>query len=655
MDRIIGRMLKNRYEILDKIGDGGMALVYRAKDTLLDRDVAIKILRPEFVSDEEFIRKFDKESKAAASLSHPSIVSVYDVGHEDDLRYIVMEYVKGATLKRYIKEYEGFFENREIIRVGKQIARALENAHANHIVHRDIKPHNILIGTDGTVKVADFGIARAITSSTIINTTDMMGSVHYASPEQSRGGFVDEKSDIYSLGILMYEMAAKRLPFEGESAVAVALKHLKEEVRPPSDFNPGLSVGLEGVILKAIQKNPEFRYANVTEMLNDLDEVLLRPDHIVMIEGADEDAKTMMIPKIDEDLLFDETRSLENTNPTRFAQRRATEEVETVKPGAEKADKKRLFITIALALIAAIIFIGAGFIMKNLLEESQPTAVPNVTGLDLEVALQLLEDHGFKGEVGDKIYSGSYAPNEVISQSHEEGTLLKPGYTVTLTLSLGTELYEVPNLVQKPLAEVEILIVNAGFKVGDVEEIENEAPEGTVISQSPFAGLKEPKNTSIDLFVSKGKVPGKSIMPTIVGSALESARMTLEQYGITVGDVTYDFSDTFAANLVMSQSIEGGREVQPTDRVNLVVSKGKDPNSTMQPVEKTLTIPLDYEKDEFEVKVVLVRDGASEIVYQKVHSKSEERVSVTISGTGTVGINIYFDDVLVSSNEEVFN
>ena len=223
MDRIIGRILKNRYEILDKIGDGGMALVYRAKDTLLDRDVAIKILRPEFVSDEEFIRKFDKESKAAASLSHPSIVSVYDVGHEDDLRYIVMEYVKGATLKRYIKEYEGFFENREIIRVGKQIARALENAHANHIVHRDIKPHNILIGTDGTVKVADFGIARAITSSTIINTTDMMGSVHYASPEQSRGGFVDEKSDIYSLGIVLYEMVTGKVPFDADNPVAVAL------------------------------------------------------------------------------------------------------------------------------------------------------------------------------------------------------------------------------------------------------------------------------------------------------------------------------------------------------------------------------------------------------------------------------------------------
>ena len=655
MDRIIGRVLKSRYEIVEKIGDGGMALVYRAKDTLLDRNVAIKILRPEFVSDEEFIRKFDKESKAAASLSHPSIVSVYDVGHEDDLRFIVMEFINGPTLKKYIKDHEGFFENREIIRVAKQIARALENAHANHIVHRDIKPHNILMGADGAVKVADFGIARAITSATIINTTDMMGSVHYASPEQSRGGFVDEKSDIYSLGILMYEMATKRLPFEGESAVAVALKHLKEEVHAPSDFNPALSVGLEGVILKAIQKNPEFRYSSVTEMLNDLDEVLLRPDHIVMIDGSDEDAKTMMIPKIDEELLFDDTRSVENTNPTRLVQRRHAEEVGQEPEQPEKTDKKRLTITILLALIAAFIFIGAGFMMKNLLEETQPVSVPNVTGLDVDVALQLLEDHGFKGEIGDRIYSRSYAPDEVISQSHEEGTMLKPGYTITLTLSLGTELFQVPNLVQKPLSEAEIMIVNAGFKVGSVDEIENDAPEGTVISQSPYAGLSEEKGTSIDLYVSKGKTPGKSIMPKIVGSALESARMTLEQYGISIGEVKYDFSDTFAANLVIEQSIEGGQEVQPEDRVDLVVSKGKDPNATPEPVEKTLTIPLEFDQEEFEVKVVMVKEGTSEIVYQKMHSKAEERISVTISGTGTVGINIYFNDVLVSSSQEVFN
>jgi serine/threonine-protein kinase len=658
VDRIIGRVLKNRYEIIEKIGDGGMALVYRATDSLLDRSVAIKLLRPEYVSDEEFIRKFDKESKAAASLSHPSIVNVYDVGYEDDTRFIVMEYIKGVTLKRYIKEHEGFFENREIIRVSKQIARALENAHANHIVHRDIKPHNILMGTDGAVKVADFGIARAVTSATIINTTDMMGSVHYASPEQSRGGFVDEKSDIYSLGVVMYEMAAKRLPFEGESAVAVALKHLKEEVKPPSDFNPSLSVGLEGVILKAIQKNPEFRYANVGEMLRDLDEVLLHPEHIIMIEGGDEDARTMLIPRIDEELLYDESRSLEATGPTRFVQRRNTEngrEAETAASVQEKPDKKRLYITIAMALIAALIFIGAGWMMKNLISETTPVAVPNVIGLDVDVAMKLLEDNDFKGEIGERIYNRSYAPDEVISQSHEEGTLLKPGYTIVLTVSLGTEVFEVPNLVQKPFSDVEILIRNAGFLLGDVDFIENDAAEGTVISQSPFAGLQAPKGSKIDLFVSKGKVPGKSIMPKIVGIALESAKMTLDQYGITQGSVTYAFSDTFAANLVMEQSIEGGREVQPTDRVDMVVSKGKEPNTTPVDVEKSLSIPLDFDAEEIEVKVVMVRNGESEIVYQKIHLKSEERVSVTVKGSGTATISIYFNDVLVSTQDEVFN
>lgn len=658
MDRIIGRVLKNRYEIIEKIGDGGMALVYRAKDLLLDRSVAIKILRPEYVTDEEFTRKFDKESKAAASLSHPSIVNVYDVGEEDEIRFIVMEYIKGVTLKKYIKDYEGFFENREIIRISKQVARALENAHQNHIVHRDIKPHNILIGSEGTVKVADFGIARAITSATIINTTDMMGSVHYASPEQSRGGFVDEKSDIYSLGIVMYEMAAKKLPFEGESAVAVALKHLRENATPPSDFNPGLSVGLEGVILKAIQKKPEFRYSDISEMLQDLDEVLLHPEHIVMIEGGDDDERTMMIPRIDEEALFDGTSSLETTGPTRLVSRRTAEaerKKENVVPSASKPSNKRLYTTIALALLASVIFLGAAWMMNNLMKETTPIPVPSVIGMDIKEAEQKIKDSGFKSDVGEKIYNTEFAKDEVISQSEDEGIMLKPGYTIVLTLSLGVEEFEVPDLVQKPLADVELTIINKGFKLGSVDYIENDAPEGTVISQSPFAGLSAPKGTEIDLFVSKGKVPGKMIMPKIVGIALESARMTLEQYGIALNKVDYAFSDTFAENLVMDQSIEGGREVQPNQKVNLIVSKGKDPNTKPVLVEKTLSIPLDFDAEEIEVKIVKVQSGTSEIVYQKVHLKSEERVIVTVTGTGTATLNYYFNDVLVSSNEEVFN
>lgn len=658
MDRIIGKHLKNRYEIIEKIGDGGMALVYRAVDRLLDRNVAIKILRPEYVSDEEFIRKFDKESKAAASLSHPSIVNVFDVGVEDEIRYIVMEYVKGVTLKKYIKDHEGFFENREIIRIAKQVAHALENAHQNHIVHRDIKPQNILIGTDGAVKVADFGIARAVTSATIINTTDMMGSVHYASPEQSRGGFVDEKSDIYSLGIVMFEMAAKRLPFEGESAVAVALKHLKEDVQPPSDFNPDLSIGLEGVILKAIQKNPDFRYASVAEMQRDLDEALLHPDNIVMIEGGDDDAKTMLIPRIDEDLLNADSKTYGSTGPTRVVSRRTAEssrlKENEVLPVLKK-DRKKLYVTLLLALLASIIFIGAAWMMSTLLKETTPIPVPNVVGLDIETATQLLEESNFKAEVGEKIYSRTYAKNDVVSQSESEGTLLKPGYTIVLTLSLGVEEFDVPDLVQKPLDEVQLTIINQGFKLGDVEYIENDAPEGTVISQSPFAGLSASKGSAIDLFVSKGKIPGKMIMPKIIGVALESARMTLDQYGIVLNGVTYSFSDTYAANLVMEQSIEGGREIQPTDRVDLVVSKGKDPDQTPVLIEKTLSIPLDFDAEEIDVKVVKIQDGMSEIIYQKIHLKSEERVMVTVTASGTATLNFYFNDVLVSSKEEVFN
>ena len=403
---ISGRILINRYEIIEEIGKGGMDIVYKGKDLLLNRNVAIKILRKEFIHDEQFIKKFKRESQSAASLSHHNIVNIYDVGVEGDIHYIVMELVKGQTLKELIRKNVKLSWERSI-RIAQQIASALEHAHKNHIIHRDIKPHNIILTEDGIVKVADFGIARAITSSTITQVEDTMGSVHYLSPEQARGGFVNERSDLYSLGIVIYEMITGEVPFKGDTSVSVAIQHLQDEAKPPIEINSSIPIGLNNIILKLLNKNPDERYANATELISDLNRVYLNPEMIINRNNFDENAPTQITPIIKEDPYHgdaDEANSKAD------------------KKESKKGRVKLIVTLVSLFLVASTI--GAlVFSLSNLFAVKE-VEVPDVINRPLEEAIKMLTDVDLEIET-ERVNHNEVPRDHVISQDPEPGKIIK--------------------------------------------------------------------------------------------------------------------------------------------------------------------------------------------------------------------------------------
>lgn len=660
MDRFVGRMLGSRYELLEKIGEGGMAYVYKAKCHLLNRMVAVKILRPEFVTDEEFIAKFEHESQAAASLSHHNIVNIYDVGIEAEIRYIVMELVEGMTLKRYIKEKEGFVSDEEIMKISLQIAKALEHAHGNHIIHRDIKPHNIMIDRNGMVKVADFGIARAITSSTIINTTEMIGSVHYSAPEQARGGFVDERSDLYSFGILMYELATKRLPFEGDSPISIALKHLKEPIVLPSTINKGLNKGIESVIVKSVQKDTGSRYQSATDVIADIEKLINNPQENVPFYVQDEDCPTIILPNMAEMLL----------------------EEEEEKP---KRSKLAIVVVVVVALLLSLGVFGTltyKTIKNNL--KSTVVTVPDTIDTPYEEAVQVLQGLGLYVDISEKKFDQEVPKGHIISQSVESGTSVKEGFTISLTVSQGPITTKVPNLLQKELSEAQLILENNKLTIGEVEYVNNDLPKGYILEQSPEPGKSIAQESAVNLVVSEGKVIETVILPSILGKTLEEARSTLSPLHVYIGNTTYNYSDEYSNETIMSQSKRGGSEVNEGTYINVVISKGRDPESplpelpdagegttgdetsgetgddtTTAPeeeglVERTYIIPLTFTTDSEIVRIELVQDGVSKMVYEKEHQKSEERIRAVVKGKGVATVNFYFGTILMNSKVENF-
>jgi len=651
MNQMIGKILGNRYQIIEKIGEGGMANVYKAKCLLLNRFVAVKVLRPELVSDEAFVSKFEKESQAAASLSNPNIVNIYDVGKDGDVRYIVMELVRGVTLKAYINGHDGYIPNEEVIEIAKQIALGLEHAHANRIIHRDIKPHNILINEDGIVKVADFGIARAVTSSTIVTTQEAIGSVHYSSPEQARGGFVDEKSDIYSLGILLYELATKKLPFDGDVPVSVAMKHIKEKVVDPSQVNREIGKGLESVILKAIQKDPMNRYQSSRELIEDLDKLSKNPELNVPFYVQAEDSPTMIIPNIN-DVEFDE------------------------KP-KEKKSRVGIVLGVLAGLIAAILLIGA-FTLSSVLDRMKPKIVemPDLEGVAYTEAVETLHTLNLNINVKDYVFDSSIEKNKIVRQSQAAGIELKEGFTVDVVVSNGPELVKVPNLLQKDVSEAKLILENKTLNIGDIKYEYSDLPSGLVVKQSPTAGASSVKDMNVDLVVSQGKPIETVIVPNLLGKSLPQVKSTLSNVSLSLGNVTYNFSESYSKDAVMIQSISTGSEVEEKTSVSVVISKGSEnPSSTdgteasnqtsgtegetetpgNNLVDKTYIIPLSFATQKETVRVEMIQNGVTTIVYEKEHDKSEENVRVVVSGTGEATVNFYFGSLRVKSMQVNFN
>jgi len=640
---MIGKILDNRYEIIEKIGGGGMALVYKAKCRLLNRYVAVKVLRPEFTCDEDFINKFGKESQAAASLSHPNIVNIYDVGTDNDIYYIVMEYVKGTTLKKYIKDNKQL-SNEEVIKISKQIALALNHAHSNHIVHRDIKPHNILITEDGRVKVTDFGIARAITTSTVTNTGNVIGSVHYFSPEQARGGFVDEKSDIYSLGVTMYEMATGKMPFEGETPITVALKHLKEEVVPPTLLNNEISNGLESVILTAMQKDKNRRYSSALDLYNDLDQALLNPSQSVTSYIEDDESPTIVIPPIDD--------LTSNNN-----------EKEDINYRKSKKYTLGYIVTILSAFILSILLVAA--ISYNVFKEKitiREVEIPNVINKSVEAVKNELDNLGLNVEVIKYDYSNEISEGYVIDQIPEFGEIVKKGYTVRLTVSKGSKKVNIPNLIHKELEEAKLIIENNNLQLGKIEYEYNDLPIGIILNQQPLPDLEADENSEINLVVSQGPEIQTVIMPNFVGKNIEDTKETAKALGLIISNIHYEKNEELEKDVVISQSIEAGTEIKENSVFSLTVSQGPEmieqpPEENELPTEtikKTLIIPLSFDKNQEIVKVIKTQNGNSKVIYESTHNKNEETIRINVTGAGTVKFDVYFGERLVYSKEEQF-
>jgi serine/threonine protein kinase len=565
-----GRQLGGRYEIQERIGGGGMAIVYRAMDMLLHRHVAVKVLRPQYVHDEEFIERFRREAQAAASLSHSNIVSIYDVGHEEEIHYIVMECIEGTTLNDLIKT-KSTLQVEEAIRISGQICEALEHAHLNQIIHRDIKPHNILIGRNGRVKVTDFGIARAVTSSTITQTGSVMGSVHYFSPEHAKGTFTGEQSDLYSLGIVMYQMLTGRLPFIGESPISIALKHLKENVEDPRKVNPLIPQSVENIILKAVRKDPSDRYSTAGQMLEDL-ESCLEP-------GRRNEAK-LFFKDIDE-LDEEKTRVIPAIKPGQFVPMddddEEGEQATTLHP--YHTAKRKFWIKPLVWIVVLLGLLGGMWYMVGYVKASmkvQEVQVPDVVNKPLSEAQQMLKDAQLDHDV--IMEASNDIPKDVVISQSSRNMTLKVNSKVMLHVSKGTDLVKTPNFINSNLADAKTALMKLGVKEDriTIEQVFEEKEPGTVLQQLPLPDtMIDPLKESAKLTISKGKETFK--MKDLVGLTEEAAKALIiaNKLKLEPGGVTYEANYKQPKGRVIKQfPYEYEDEVSPGEVIKLVISSG---------------------------------------------------------------------------------
>ena len=552
------KLLLGRYEIIEKIGEGGMAVVYKAKDRLLNRYVAIKILRPEFVKDEQFVENFRKESQAAAGLSHPNIVNVYDVGKEGNIHFIVMELIDGKPLSQVIDE-KGRLDYKEAISIARQVASALSLAHKNQIIHRDVKPHNILITSTGTAKLADFGIARAVSKASIAEGSEkIMGSVHYFSPEQARGAYVDERSDIYSLGIVLYEMLTGKVPFDGDNPISIALMHINDPMPSVSSQVPGIPPQLEKVIEKATDKYQSNRYKTADEMIEDLDNI----DFITKVMGSS--IFESQLEKKDEDISD------------------AIKEAEDVKKREDEkkpVNKTKLFIIIASVIIVIAGIIGAGAMLGWFSGENDEVEVPDFKGMTLEEAQIEAEKYGLKVEEGDQVYSPDQEEGKITSQTPGKGAKVSKGKVITVNISLGKKDGVVPNIVGMDYKEAKAYLKDFGFELGMVVKVKSTKPENTVITQSVEAGSTADKGTVIDVEVSDGKGKEMKEVPYLIGKDVDTAKSEIIAAGFKVGNIYYEESDEYPKNTITSQQYKSGEELEEGTAIDIVVSKGSSSES----------------------------------------------------------------------------
>lgn len=541
------RILDQRYQLDERIGSGGMADVYKATDILLNRPVAVKILHDQFKRDTEFINKFQREARAAARLSHPNIVNIYDVGVSEGDHYIVMEYVPGKTLKDKIRQ-DGHLSTEEALRIAREIAEALAHAHANGLVHCDIKPHNILMMADGHIKVADFGIARAVTESTMTYSGNVVGSVHYFSPEQAKGTMITPKSDVYSLGVVLYEMLTGRIPFTGETPVSIALKHLQETPVPVREINPTIPASVEDVVDSAMQKDPELRPTS-----EELIHTIQQAERMLFSGMPEQDPyATQMMSRV---------QAPENIQePTRDFHEEQEER--------KSVFKSRTFIIGLMVVLVVGFFVGT-FMSYGKFWSTAEVEVPDVTGKSMALARQILEDKKLRVDVAET-YDASVPAGQVVSQDPAGGSKVKEQRLVTIYVSKGGEEVDMPDLVGLSKADAIAKIEKTGLKVGTVYEKYSAQEPGTVVSQDPKKGAKRKRGDTVDITVSKGRETKKVHVPSVVGKSYQEAESILKANGLAVGNVTKQASRE-AADTVLSQS-QQGTDVEEGTSISLVVA-----------------------------------------------------------------------------------
>ena len=650
MDQYIGKMLDDRYEILDVIGVGGMAVVYKAYCHRLHRFVAIKVLKRDLAADAEFRRRFHEEAQAVAMLSHPNIVSVYDVSRGDDLDYIVMELIDGITLKQYMQKKDGSLNWRESLYFITQIMRALSHAHSRGIIHRDIKPQNIMVLRDGSVKVADFGIARIMSAAQNTLTQETLGSVHYISPEQARGSHIDARADIYSAGVVLYEMLTGRLPFDGDSPVSVAIQHISATPLAPRELDPDIPEGLEEITMKAMAARLDRRYVSAEAMLRDLEEFRKDPQVVFHYDLASFHGAQ---PVPDEP-----TQVLETTGTIPRRPRPQPRPQARPRPAPPRYDEPEDDYdepphrrTLVIPIVLIVFLAGAGLFLwltffSDMFSSAPELDVPDLRGMTVEEA-DADEDIRFKIVASSTAPSDEYPEGQIVSQDPKYGDKAKEGSTIRVTVSSGKEPVKMVDVSGLRYEDAVQILQSKGLKVDTPEyAADDEVEKGYVISHTPLKDVELMPGDTVHLVVSTGKKVKKVVVPTLVGQSLDSARKMLADIGLSVASVTEVYSSEPVGE-VTYQSIASGTEVDEGTSIVLNVSKGPEAPTLHN---KTIDVALPTDRESVEVRITV--DGA--VKYDNTVSTAVENFAPTVSGSGVQHVCVYLDGALVDEFDKDF-
>jgi len=645
---MIGKLLNNRYKIKEKKGSGGMALVFKAQDILLDREVAIKMLRPEFVSDEDFINKFRQEAKSVARITHPNVVSIYDIVEGEDSLYLVMEYIRGENLKSIIKK-RGRLTLVKALDIANQITAGVEVAHKNNIIHCDIKPHNILITENNKVKVTDFGIARAVSTSTMTITDTVMGSAHYFSPEQAQGKEINTYSDIYSIGVVLYEMITGEVPFKGESPISVALKHIQNEPKELKEVLPSIPEKVNELIMKTLAKDPEKRHDNATDLREEIVETL---KYVKSEPGFNKESKnskkseTKILKKSEI-----KSKSLENKK-NNAKSNRSTNNRNYYTPDKKQSSKLNKWIVWVIVIM--LLFSAAAFAVIYFFKvytEVPIVKVPDLLEKEYNEAVDIASQQGLSlQKSGEEIFHNKIEEGHIVTQEPSPGERIKQTRKIVVSISKGPKVVEVPDFNNRPLRDAQVILENLGLSQEQIEyEYSEQIRENHIISQSPEAGSQIDVNTKIKLIVSNGPSPIMVKMPSLLGVEKDKAFELIKNKGLNVGRLNYSESTRYDENLIFYQQFSAGEEVPENNEVNLGISTGLINNNNFEEHKTNIGINV-VGSDKQEIKIIVKDSNGEEVVYQKVHSPGQY-LNKTIYSVGPTVLEIYRDGELIKSQE----